>query len=116
MFSIPCSKFPLFQNVCTFYIIKKLNFYFTHIKDSCAPPIGGYVMNMTSHSASCRIPKLDPFHAHAMKLVKDLKDPIRCKNEQRAILNGGVLNITGKHHLKYWLTPIILLLQNNAKD
>jgi hypothetical protein len=49
-----------------------------------------------------------------MKLVKDLKNPIRCKNEQRAILSGGVLNITGKRHLKYWLTPIILLLQNNV--
>ena len=55
-------------------------------------------MNVTSHTAACRIPKLDPFHPHAMKLVEDLSDPLRCKTEQRATLSGGVLNITGKQH------------------
>ena len=54
-------------------------------------------MNKTSRSATCRIPKLDPFHPHAMKLVEDLKDPIHCKNVQRATLSGGVLNITSKY-------------------
>ena len=62
----------------------------------CAPPIGDYLMNMTSGSEACRIPKLDPFHPHAMKLVEDLKEPLRCKTKQRATLSDGLLNISGK--------------------
>ena len=53
-------------------------------------------MNVTSGSAACRIPQLDPFHPHAMKLVKDLSDPLHCKTKQRATLSGGLLHITGK--------------------
>lgn len=53
-------------------------------------------MNMMSGSATCRIPKLDPFHPDAMKQMKDLAGPLRCKTVKRATLGGGVLNITGK--------------------
>ncbi|CAB4002754.1 uncharacterized protein LOC113676100 isoform X1, partial [Paramuricea clavata] len=62
----------------------------------CAEPkIEEHVMNVTSDTVACRIPKLDPFHPHAMKLVEDLSNPLRCKTEQKAILSGGELNITG---------------------
>lgn len=55
-------------------------------------------MNKTSSRRICRIPKLDPFHANAMNLVEELTAPLSCKTEKRAILSGGVLNITGKQH------------------
>ncbi len=69
-------------------------------------------MNVTSHTAACRIPKLDPFHPHAMKLVKDLSDPLRCKTEQRATLSGGVLNITGKQH---YIQPVAIMVRAITK-
>ena len=56
-------------------------------------------MNKLSHGRICRIPRLDPFHANAMNLVEELTDPLSCKTEKRAILSGGILNITGKQIL-----------------
>ena len=59
------------------------------------PPIGGYKLNMSPRTATCQIPKLDPFHPIAMKTMQDVQ-PIRCSKKQRATLSGGMLNITGK--------------------
>jgi hypothetical protein len=62
-------------------------------------------MNIMSGAGTCRIPKLDPFHPHAMRLVEDRSDPLRCKTEPRANLSDGVLNITGKQNFKPFFQP-----------
>ena len=65
----------------------------------CAEPISE-AENDAMKFGECNIPKIDPFYADAMALVKNYETPLRCKISKRATLDGERLEIFGKGNIQ----------------